>query len=451
MLPSKWLALLETFRAAAMDSPWVTFFQFNSVNVIYVTLGCIILGMTAGLIGSFAFLRKRSLLGDALSHAAWPGIGAAFMLQGAKDPWVILLGALLSCWLGAMVIEGLVRYTRCKEDSALGIVLSVFFGLGTLISTHIQHTGNADQAGLNKFFFGQAAALVKDDVMVLGCLGVFMCLGVLLAYKEFKIVSFDPDFAQATGLPTRWISLALATLIVFAVCIGLQVVGVVLMAAMLVTPAAAARYWTERLSVMLFLAALIGAFSGFLGAYISYLGPKMPTGPWMVVAVTTLFLLSFFLAPKRGVVPRLWRMALFRKKTARENVLRSLYKFGESIENWDAPHTLADLVQARRMALPLLRRTMAGLVQDGLLIETSQGLYQLSDTGLKRGARLTRLHRLWELYLTSKLEIAPDHVHDDAEEIEHILTPELERRLVEELDIPEIDPHGSHIPAGGAS
>lgn len=428
--------------------PWLEFFTFPSANIAYVLAGCIILGVSAGLLGSFAFLRKRSLLGDALSHAALPGVCMAFLLTGTKDPWVILGGALTSCWLGALCIEWIVKYTRCKEDSALGMVLSVFFGSGILLLTYIQKSGNAAQSGLDKFLFGQAASLIARDVYVLGGVGLTLCLAVFVAYKEFKIVSFDPDFARAVGLPVRLIEITLATLIVLAVCIGLQAVGVVLMAAMLMTPAAAARYWTNQLSRMLQLAVLFGALSGFLGAYVSYLSTRMPTGPWMVVGVTTIFIVSFLFAPQRGAAARILRHRHFRRKTAKENLLRTLYKFGERTRDWHEPRSLSELLQHRDMPIGFLRRTLHRLAGAGFITETSDGRYLLSESGIAEAERVTRLHRLWELYLMRKLEIAPDHVHDDAEEIEHILTPELEARLLDELEGEEHDPHGQQIPGG---
>jgi manganese/zinc/iron transport system permease protein len=240
--------------------------------------------------------------------------------------------------------------------------------------------------------------------------------------------------------------MALATLIVLAVAIGLQAVGVVLMAAMLVTPAAAARYWTDRLSVMLLLAALFGGLSGMIGAYISAVSRGMPTGPWMVVAISTLFLLSLLCAPRRGVLLRLHRHYRFKRRTADENILRTLYKFGERLQRWEVAHSPVELLQHRQMPMRALAHTLNRLAAKGYVQETPQGLFLLTARGLRRAERLTRLHRLWELYLTRKLELAPDHVHDDAEEIEHILTPELERRLEDALEEPAVDPHGRIIP-----
>lgn len=422
------------------------FAYFGTINAAYVLLGCVLLGVTSGVLGCFAFLRKRSLMGDALAHAALPGVCAAFLLTGTKDPLVILLGATVSCWLGALAVDLIVNHTRCTEESALGMVLSVFFGIGILLLTHIQGTGQAGQSGLDKFLFGQAASLVGRDVAVLGGVSALLLAAVALLFKEFKVLSFDPDFATALGLRSKLLGVLLATLIVLAVAVGLQAVGVVLMAALLVTPAAAARYWTERLGVMLTLAGVFGGLSGALGAYISALSPRMPTGPWMVVAVTILFAVSILFAPERGLLARVLRRRRFRRQTADENILRTLYVLGEKDRDWHAARSVGELLRYRAMSGSLLSRTLVRLSSAGLVREVSEGRFALTDAGYERAARLTRLHRLWEVYLTRKLELAPDHVHDDAEEIEHILTPELEAQLAAVLDAPEEDPHASRIP-----
>ena len=197
---------------------------------------------------------------------------------------------------------------------------------------------------------------------------------------------------------------------------------------------------------MIFAAGGFGALSGGLGAYISYLSPKMPTGPWMVVAATLLFAVSFVFAPRRGVLPRILRLHRFRRRTAEENVLRTLYLRGESLQQWTDSYSANELLQYRSMPTSQLAHTLNRLIHQALVSEPAQGRYALTEFGVTRAARVTRLHRLWELYLTRKLEIAPDHVHDDAEEIEHILTPELEQRLEALLDHPEEDPHASRIP-----
>lgn len=429
---------------------WLEFFTFPSINVFYVLAGCIVLGASSAAIGSFTFLRKRSLIGDALSHAALPGVCMAFLLTGTKDPLVILLGATVSCWLGALSVDWIVQHTRCKEDSALGIVLSVFFGVGILLLTHIQQNGSAAQSGLDKFLFGQAASLVGRDLAVISGVSAVICTGIALGYKELKAVSFDPEFAAAIGLPRKVIDAGMATLVVLGVAVGLQAVGVVLMAALLVTPAAAARYWTDRLDRMIVLSAVFGALSGMLGAYVSYLSPRMPTGPWMVVAVSALFAASLLFAPGKGVASRAVRLYRKRRHTAEENVLRTLDLLGEKSGAWDRRYSVSEILKYRTMSPQALTRTLERLERAGLVSESDDGRFGLTRAGEERGRRLTRLHRLWEVYLTRKLEIAPDHVHDDAEEIEHIITPELEARLVAVLHDPEHDPHGERIPGAAA-
>ncbi len=272
-----------------------------------VALGSAILGLVGGVLGSFAVLRRQSLLGDALSHAALPGICLAYLLTGAKAPLVLLLGAGVAGWIGTLLILFIVRETRISEDSALGIVLSVFFGFGIMLLTFVQQRNDANQAGLDKFLFGQAATLVQEHVVSMAVLGGIALLLVGALYKEFKLLSFDPDFAGTLGFPTRWLNVLLTSLTVVAVMIGLQTVGVVLMAAMLVAPGAAARQWTNRLSVMLVLAAAFGMLAGVSGALISVSQPRLPTGPMVILSASAIVLCSILFAPARGILWDIWR------------------------------------------------------------------------------------------------------------------------------------------------
>src|SRR5687767_14200754 len=205
-----------------------------------VALGAAALGIVAGALGTFAVLRRQSLLGDAISHAALPGIVLAFLLTGSKSTLVLVLGAALAGWLGTLVVMLVVRHSRVPEDSALGIVLSVFFGAGLVLLTYVQKLPDASQAGLDRFLFGQAATMLERDVVVIAALGSLALLAVALFWKEFKLLSFDPDFGESLGVPMRAIDILLTTFLVIAIVIGLQTVGVVLMSAMVIVPAAAA-------------------------------------------------------------------------------------------------------------------------------------------------------------------------------------------------------------------
>lgn len=281
-------------------------------NTRWVLAGCMLMGISSGVLGSFALLRRRSLIGDAVAHAALPGVCLAFLLTGSRDLAALLVGAILAGLAGAACVQGITHASRIKEDAALGIVLSVFFGFGIVLLTLIQNTPRSSQAGLDKFIFGQAASLVGRDVQVMALSAIVICLVAAALFKEFKLLCFDPGFARGLGRPTGLLDGLLLLLLVVTVVVGLQAVGVVLMAAMLITPAAAARFWTERLDRMVLLAGLYGGLAGAIGTALSTLAPRMPTGPLIVLAATALFLLSLLFAPGRGVVARAVRLARVR-------------------------------------------------------------------------------------------------------------------------------------------
>ncbi len=235
-----------------------------------VAMGSAVLGIVSGALGSYAVLRKQSLLGDAISHAALPGIAIAFLLTGSKQSLVLILGAAIAGWIGTLFVMSIVRTTRIKFDSALGLVLSVFFGFGLVLLTIIQKRPDATQAGLDKFLFGQAAALLERDVITMAILGAIAILIMMIYWKEFKLLSFDPDFGATLGFPMKFLDILLTTLIVLAIVLGLQTVGVVSMSAMIVAPAAAAAgQWTDHLGTMVFLSSLFGALAGIVGAVLS--------------------------------------------------------------------------------------------------------------------------------------------------------------------------------------
>jgi manganese/zinc/iron transport system permease protein len=269
-----------------------------------VALGSSLLGVISGVLGCFAVLRRQGLLGDVLAHAALPGICLAYLLTNSKSSLVLLLGAAIAGWLAALALLQIVQQARLSEDSALGIVLSTFFAAGITLLTFLTKRGDAQGAGLDRFLFGQAAALIEEDVFVIAVLAAIAIGATALFYKEFKLLTFDALFARSIGLPTQALSVLLTSLVVVAIVIGLQTVGVVLMAAMLIGPAVAARQWTDRLGVMVALAALFGAAAGLAGALISLSAENIPTGPVTILSLTLIVVFSLLLAPARGLV---WR------------------------------------------------------------------------------------------------------------------------------------------------
>ncbi len=302
-----------------------------------VAMGAAILGAVSGVLGSFAVLRQQSLVGDALSHAALPGVCLGFLMAGARDLGWILAGALLTGGAAALVILGLTRFSRLKTDAAIGAALSVFFAAGVVLLTVIQGMGGASQAGLETFLFGQAAAILRDDLRVMGAIAALALGVVALFWKEFKLVTFDPVFARTLGLPVAVLEVALTVMVALAVVVGLQMVGVVLMAAMVIAPAVAARQWTRRLGAMVWLAAAIGMGSGVAGALASALGEGLATGPLIVLAASAAVAVSILFAPGRGIVWEAAERARERRGLRGRQLLTTLLRLAREHGDPDYP------------------------------------------------------------------------------------------------------------------
>jgi manganese/zinc/iron transport system permease protein len=412
-----------------------------------VLLGATLLGAVGGMVGCFALLRRQSLLGDALAHAALPGIAVAFLLTGSKHPMVLLAGALVAGMVGSLLMLAVVKGSRVKEDSAMGIVLSVFFGLGIVLLTIIQRMPTGNKAGLDHFLFGQAATLLTADVLLMVVLSAVVLVVVLALYKEFKLLSFDPAFGASLGLPMRRIEVMLTALLVVVVVVGLQMVGVVLMIATVITPAAAARQWTDRLGVMLVVAAAVGGLSGSGGALLSAAVPGLPTGPTIVVLLSAIMVVSLLLAPQRGIVWRALRGRGVARRIRREHLLKDLYAHGERSGQWLDAVDWATLAGRRGTPERGLHRSARRLVARGL-VERAPGALRLTRAGRSAAAGVVRKHRLWEVYLSRRLDLPDDHVHRDADDMEHALSDATVHALDERLGYPKRDPHGQPIPRG---
>lgn len=421
------------------------FLSFSDPNVRYVTLGAILLTGSAALMGTYTLLNKKSLIGDAIAHAVLPGVCLGFILAGSKDPWWILGGAFFTGALSVYLIDFIVQHSRIKEDTAIALVLSVFFGAGIVLLTAIQKTGNAAQSGLDQFLFGRAAAINRQDLLVFGITAAIIVAALFILHRIFTLMAFDYDYAQSLGFPVKFIQFVQTSLIVLAVVIGIQAVGVVLMAAVLITPAAAARYWSESVIGMLVIAGGAGIVSGFAGAFVSYAAPSMPTGPWIVVVASLIAFASMIFSPRRGTLTRYLRQRKLRNTMENENLLKIFYQLAESDQSFLYERTLADLSSKQKVRLSRLSGRLARLERQGYIKRSEKG-WKLTEAGLMRAQRIVKIHRLWELYLTTYMNIAPDHVHDDADTIEHLLTPELEQELEKQLGYPTYDPHQAQIP-----
>lgn len=357
---------------------------FTDYTLGVITLGTAVLGAICGMLGSFAVLRKQSLLGDAISHAALPGIAIAFLITGTKDSNVLLIGALISGLIGTFWIRGMITKTHLKSDTALGLILSLFFGFGMLLLTFIQKQPNANQAGLDKYLFGQAATLVESDVILMIVI-TGIALGIMLLFwKEFKLLLFDADYTKTLGFNTKFIDILITFFIVLAIVLGLQTVGVVLMSAMLLAPAAAARQWTNKLSVMVFLAALFGAFSGVFGTAISASQNQLSTGPVIVLVASIFVLFSFIFSPGRGLLFREIRFRKNRSDLQLKKTLQLMFSIAKTHENISHPHAIKILNNFQGFTKKSLReleknkwitltKDQWALTQDGF--KTAQNLF----------------------------------------------------------------------------
>lgn len=343
---------------------------FSDYTLRTITLGTAILGAICGMLGSFAVLRKQSLLGDAISHAALPGIAIGFLIREYQiDPlekmnilemffnkivtaiqWLLdlfgggtntlLIGALISGVLSTFLIRGIINRTHLKTDTALGLVLSLFFGFGILLLTFIQKQPNANQAGLDKYLFGQAATLVESDVVLMASVTGVCLVILLLFWKEFKILLFDADYTKTLGFNTRFIDVLITFFIVLAIVLGLQTVGVVLMSAMLLAPAAAARQWTNKLSVMIVLAAIFGAFSGVFGTAISASQNNLSTGPVIVLVAGVFVAFSFIFSPGRGILFKQIRVYKNRRDLKLQKTLQFMFDIAKTHNDISHPHAI---------------------------------------------------------------------------------------------------------------
>lgn len=292
-------------------------------NTLIALIGAGLLGALCGAVGVFAVLRRRALVGDAMAHAALPGIVVGFLLTGSRTMPPLLLGALASGLLGVGLLAWIARNTRTKPDAALAIVLSGFFGLGIALSRYVQNAvPDGSKAGLDSFLLGKVSGVVLQDVALIGLVSVAALGLILLAFKEFKLLTFDPAFARSLGWNTQRLDFLILGLITAAIVAGLPMAGVVLVAALTILPPLAARFWTHRLEVMVGLAAAVGAGSATIGVLVSGTQADLPTGPLIILTAGALFLFSAFVAPDRGVLAAIRRRRQLRVEVALASQLR---------------------------------------------------------------------------------------------------------------------------------
>jgi manganese/zinc/iron transport system permease protein len=420
-------------------------------NTLVVLTGISLLGLCSGLVGSFAVLRRRALMGDALAHAALPGVCLAFLILGQRHLPGMLLGGFLTGILGITLVSALRYWTRIKEDAAIGIVLSVFYGAGIALSSWIQSLPTiGSKAGLDSYFLGKTSGMLLEDIYLIGGVALLCLVMILLMYKEFKLVAFDPAFADVQGWPTFQLDLLLMAMIALTVIIGLPAVGVVLMAALLIIPAAAARFWTERLGAMLVLSAGFGLVTGALGTLVSAAQDDLPSGPVIVLVGTTIFLCSMLFAPRRGLIARVWGDYQYRRKIADQTVLRVLYETCEPDLPQLLPVRVNEILKKKGWRRNQIPAVINRLQKMGYVDRNSQeaGIL-LTNSGLNRSTEIILAHRMWELFLTEHAETACNFADLDSESLKERLPRELIDELESQLKSDGLFPQMSQAGQGG--
>lgn len=424
----------------------LTLADYNTRVVIF---GVVMLGIAGGVIGTFLLLRRRALLADAVGHAALPGVAGAFMLltalgMNARSLPLLLTGALLSGLAGMGCVLLINRFTRLSEEAALGIVLSVFFGFGIALLGMIQQMRGASAAGLGSFIYGRTASMLRADAQLIGISALGIVVIATLLFKEFRLYTFDQDFAAGDGWPVHKLDVLLMSLVVGVTVLGLQAVGIILVIAVLIIPPAAARFWTDRLSRMVVISALIGAVGGYIGAGISAMAPRLPAGAVIVCVTGVLFVFSLIFGSTHGLLPRALDELRLRKQTRRHHVLRCLYECGEAVYNHDQPIPFERISEARAWNARELKAALEDAGRAGLVRRTHTGEFALTERGKVEAHRITRNHRLWEIYLLEHADVAASHVDQGADFIEHVLGNELVAELERSLRIQDHTPGSIH-------
>lgn len=408
--------------------------------------GVILLGINCGLLGSFVVVRKVALIGDMLAHAVLPGVAIGFLFKMEKDPVVIVGCAVFVGMVATLLMQAILRTTRLKQDTALALVLGSFYAVGVCLMKRIESLPTASKSGLESFWFGSASALSEKDVLVMLITTAATLVMLFLFYKTLLASSFDRDFTVSVGLPVRWIDRLFMLMTTFAIVVAMQAVGVVLVSAMLVIPAATAYLLAERMTSMLWLSALFGALSAVIGVFVAFLDASLPTGPFFVLAAALLFTIAFLFGRRHGLVTKKFRARSRKERIESENTLKAMYRVLEDTGFTTDEVALDKLADRRRESVQVARSRVQALVKSGVATLDGAVAY-FTPEGYTTACRVVRNHRLWELYLTQIADYEPDHVHDDAEEIEHVLGDETVRKLERALAFPNKDPHGQPIPS----
>lgn len=401
-------------------------FLQSGYNAALVGIGAALLGVAAGGVGAFVFLRKRALVSDAAAHATLPGLAAAFIVMvllggDGRNVVGLLAGSALSAACGLYLVDAMTRNTRLSEDAAIASVLSVFFGLGIVLLTFIQTMTAGRQAGLESYLLGSTAGMLFNEAAIIAAAGAAAAVLLLLMHRAMTLVAFDPEFAATTGVDVRSTDMATMALVLLITVIGLKVVGLVLIVALLIIPAAAARFWTNQVDRLVAIAAIIGGCAGYVGAAVSASLPNVPTGSVIVLCAFAAFVVSFLFAPARGILAAAIRHRDFERRVHRRQGLLALAR-NEPV--FDA------------LTLKLLQR-------EGFM--RADGVATLD--GRAAGAKALRDEVRWDVARELHQEVSLSRGYDGLTAIEDVLTgdeiADIDRRIGERIGLAGLDGGGA--------
>lgn len=437
---------------------WIDFFTDPILRG--PTIASMWMCFSASLLGVIIFLRRHSLLGETLSHATYPGITLAIVLSVFfhQEEWIgefILVGAFISALVGFWILNFIQSKLKISADASLCLVLTVFFGIGVTAASQLQFTQPQAFRQIQAYLYGQAATMTDFHTVLYGSFSFCSLLFLFLFYKELQVIAFDKGFATSTGCVVKTVEACFLVFVVLAIVMGIRSVGIVLMSAMLIAPVAAARQYTNQLSTLFTVSGVIGLASGFFGNYFSLFfsnalssrypdwHASLPTGPMIVLVAAFFAVISFLFAPQRGLVVRYFRVKRFRLKRKEENMLKALWRLsqveGERI-------AVSDLLASEEITRFFRFLIFFRFRLKGWILLPGKNSCILTKKGKAVGGGIVRLHRLWEAYLVTHLGEGVERVHHSAEEMEHILTPEIEKQLTALLENPIKDPHAQPIP-----
>ncbi len=410
---------------------FIYFFSFQDANINNVLIGTSVLGFSCGIVGILVVLSKKALIVDAISHAVLPGICIGFMFTGVKDPLYLSLGGMLAGAVAVYLVDWISRISRIKKDASIAISLSVLFSFGVILLNIIQHSGNSNQSGLTDFLFGKAATIIKSDLYFFGVVFSIVTIILLLFYQHFKITLFDTGFARAIGLSERFSQSLISGLVIISTAVGIQTVGIILMSALLITPASAALFWTNNFKKAIVLSGLIATLSSIFGVFISFLSPDMPTGPWIIVVLSFFALFSAFLS-RKGIITKKINSAAKKKKLLTENLLMAIYEMGRKTGEIKKGRTLQEIHRDYSISHSDLNRGLK-ILKSNEFIKRSNELFYFTEKGILHTEKIIRLSIMVELNLNQFITPEAENDNIDLEYMKQILTEQEANKLMIKL------------------